>query len=89
MNTFPLSIITPTGKIFEGTVESLTAPALEGTLGILANHVPILTLLKQGTLRIQQNQNQQNFSITRGILEVNKLHQVLILADEASSTPKV
>ena len=87
MNVFALSIITPTGKMFEGNIESLTVPTVEGSLGVLANHTPILALLKQGTLNIKQNNTQQNISIKGGVLEVTKNHQALVLADEAVVVP--
>ena len=78
---YHLSIITPQGKFFEDDVEFLSAPGKEGVFNILANHTPIISLLKEGTLRIKTNGIEQSFPATQGILEVNTQHQVLVLLD--------
>jgi F-type H+-transporting ATPase subunit epsilon len=84
MTSFKLSLITPNGKIFEDSVEAVMAPGIEGFFGVLANHIPMVTLLKEGLLKITQNQNDTSFMISSGILEVNPNNDVVLLCDEAS-----
>ena len=84
MNNYKLSIITPHGKIFDGEVESLVAPGTEGSFGVLFNHAPMITTLKPGLIEIKKNNSTQKFSISEGILEVEKNSQVLILANQAN-----
>ena len=78
---YHLSIITPQGKFFEDDVEFLSAPGKEGVFNVLANHTPMISLLKEGTLRIKTNGIEQSFPTTQGILEVNAQNQVLVLLD--------
>ena len=79
--SYHLSIITPQGKFFEDDVEFLSAPGKEGVFNVLAKHMPIISLLTKGTLRIKTNGIEQSFPLTQGILEVNVQDQVLILLD--------
>jgi len=82
MTPYQLSIITPNGKIFEGSVELLSLPGYEGSLGILAHHAPMITRIKRGILKLIQNQTEQWFAISSGILEVDHRNQVMLLSDE-------
>lgn len=83
MNTFPLIIITPEGQFFEDTITSLIAPGVEGFLGILANHIPLVVQIKEGVFEIEKNNQKSFFSVGPGVLEVNAAHQALLLTDFA------
>ena len=84
MATYQLLIVTPTGKVFDDKVLSLTAPGALGLFGVLANHAPMLTSLKNGVLKLRQEAGEKFFTLGTGILEVNPKHDVLILADSAA-----
>ena len=84
--SYHLSIITPQGKFFEDDVEFLSAPGKEGVFNVLAKHTPMISLLKEGTLRIKTNGIEQSFPATQGILEVNAQNQVLVLLDSHPET---
>ena len=47
-----VSVISPEAVLFEGTTESVVAPAFDGEVGILTGHAPMMTLLGQGELRL-------------------------------------
>jgi len=83
MRTYPLSIITPNGKVFGGEVEGCVAPGSEGSFGILAQHAPLVTSLNAGILTVKQNTQEIYFAISSGICEVNGRGEVLILLDGA------
>lgn len=85
--TYKLSLITPTGRIFEDQVESLTAPGVLGSLGILAHHAPMVTELNKGVLRVQRPASTDSFLINSGVLEVDGHHNVIVLVDQAVSHP--
>lgn len=53
MNTFKLEILLPDKQLFEGEVYSLSVPAADGRLGVLAHHAPLLTLLRKGEIRVE------------------------------------
>jgi F-type H+-transporting ATPase subunit epsilon len=78
---FLLTIVTP-GKIFyEEEVSSLIAPGVEGYLGVLTDHAPLITSLVPGKLTVKDLKNTEVvLAISGGFLEVLK-NKVVILAD--------
>ena len=53
MTEFPLVIRTPDRECFSGPAESITVPALNGELGVLAGHLPLLAGLKAGVVHVR------------------------------------
>ena len=51
---FELSILTPERRVFEGQVEYVEAPGLQGYLGVLAHHAALVTGLAEGTLKVRK-----------------------------------
>ncbi len=80
---FQLSIVTPTGKVFEESVESVVLPGHEGGLEVFSNHQAILYALKSGPVRVKKDgRDIKTFTIDSGVVEVNAKHDVLVLADQ-------
>jgi len=81
-STFQVNIITPEKTFFSGEAVSLIAPGELGYLGILANHAPLATPLKDGriTLRLTEREEKQ-YEMDRGFLEVSN-NQVLLLVEK-------
>jgi F-type H+-transporting ATPase subunit epsilon len=48
-----VDILTPESNVFSGEVVSLTLPGLDGVFQVLPNHAPIISALKQGTLKVE------------------------------------
>jgi F-type H+-transporting ATPase subunit epsilon len=64
-----VSVISPEAVLFEGTTESVVAPAFDGQVGILTGHAPMVTLLGKGELRLGEGGGQR-FNIEGGFLQV-------------------
>jgi F-type H+-transporting ATPase subunit epsilon len=80
--TFKLELIIPNEVVFSKDVISITAPGSEGCLGILPQHVPLITSLKEGQIKIQESQKSELLvSIREGFLEVLN-DKVVILVDK-------
>ena len=80
---FQLSIVTPEKIVFDGEVVSLTVPGIEGYLGILSNHAPLITALQPGRIEFQDDQDKiQIFSVSGGFVEVSG-NKATLLADTA------
>ena len=62
-----VSVISPEAVLFEGTSDSVVAPAFYGEVGILTGHAPMVTLLGKGTLRVGGG---KNFAVQGGFLQV-------------------
>ncbi len=85
MSLFPLSIITPLGKIFDEKILSLKAPGVEGSFGVLNNHAPMIAALKEGVLSVTFEEGEPKFFlISSGVLEVSQNTDVLVLSDTAT-----
>jgi F-type H+-transporting ATPase subunit epsilon len=62
-----VSVISPEAVLFEGTSDSVVAPAFDGEVGILTGHAPMVTLLGKGTLRLG---NGKSFAVKGGFVQV-------------------
>ena len=77
-----VDIVTPEKKIFsENNILSVTVPGIEGDMGILNNHIPIITFLRPGTIQIQAQNKDSFFFISDGVLEFSN-NVLTILASE-------
>ena len=65
----PVSVISPEAILFEGTTESVVAPAFDGEVGILTGHAPMMTLLGKGELRLGAGGGSR-FRVEGGFLQV-------------------
>lgn len=83
MPNFPLELITPEARVMAENVRSVRAPGIEGSLGVLANHAPLMTALTVGVLKIEHdNGDMEYISISGGFMQVTP-DKVIILADTA------
>jgi F-type H+-transporting ATPase subunit epsilon len=78
---FHLTLVTAEKTIYEGDIDMLVAPAVDGEIGIMTNHHPLVTKLGPGALRITKpDGSQENLFMSGGYLEVNN-NKATILAD--------
>lgn len=77
---FPLLIITPRRKVFDDNVDLLSVVSTAGQLGILANHTPLLTILKTGPMHIKTKNKTIYYAVSGGVLSVQK-NQTILLVD--------
>jgi len=76
-----VEILTPEKIIFNGEASFLSVPGSDGGLGILDNHAPLITTLKEGVVKVDGGKGDiQTFDIKGGTLEVLK-NKVIILAE--------
>jgi F-type H+-transporting ATPase subunit epsilon len=77
-----VGILTVEGVRFNGEADFVVAPGSQGELGILPRHIPLLTPLKAGAVKVRNANEEQFFFVSGGFLEVRP-DQVTILADSA------
>ncbi len=78
--TFTLTITNVDSPLFDGAVVSITVPASEGEMTILAHHEPTVTLLKNGTVTVRVNDtDHRTFDVVNGVLEVSNNHAIVLL----------
>lgn len=64
-----VSVVSPEATLFEGEASSVVAPAFDGEVGILPSHAPMITVLGQGTLRVNGATNLR-FTVSGGFVQV-------------------
>jgi F-type H+-transporting ATPase subunit epsilon len=77
-----LDIVTPEKLVFSGNVDYVSVPGVDGELGILPHHSPLITMLQPGELRIRKENEEVSLAVGGGYLEV-KPDRIIILADIA------
>lgn len=79
---FLFELVTPERKVISEEVDMIMARAVDGDIGILANHAPLVTTIDISQLLIKKDGKEQYVAIGGGILEVSK-EKTVLLADTA------
>ena len=83
MANLSVEIVTGEQVVYENDdVSMVVAPGAEGSLGILPSHAPLVSLLKEGELRVKSGGSEESLAVHGGFLEVVN-NKVVILADTA------
>ena len=83
-----LEIVTPERLVYQGDVDALVCPGIEGELGILPHHAPLLTTLGFGELRIRTGGQEESFAIAGGFLQVRP-DKVVVMAETADLASEI
>ena len=82
MSTIQVDVVSAEAEVFSGAAEFIALPGETGELGILPGHTPLITRIRPGAVRIQNDAAEELVFVAGGILEVQPNH-VTILADTA------
>ena len=77
------SLVSPEREVFAGEVDQVDAPGVEGDFGVLPNHAPFMTALREGAVTVYVGANRRVFSVKGGFADVTP-QGLTILAEEAS-----
>src|SRR5918999_4765791 len=83
-----LEIVTPERQVFSEQVDSVVCPGVEGELGVLPHHAPLLTTLGVGELRIRRGGEEEFFAIAGGFLQVRP-DRVVVMAETADMASEI
>ena len=83
-----LDIVTAEKEVYSEEVDMVIAPGVEGQLGILPHHTPLMTILRPGELRIKKGEEEVSLVISGGFLEVRP-DRVIVLADAAEKVEEI
>jgi len=86
--TLRLEIVTAEGTVFADDVNEVVAWGIEGQLGILPHHAPLMTMLQPGDLLIKKDNEEHYLAISGGFLEVRP-DKVIILADACERAEEI
>ena len=80
---FPVEVLTPEGQVFSDEVEMVSTRTTTGSIGVLANHAPLMAILEPTELRLYKSESDVvSFAQGEGYLQVVN-NEVLVLVEEA------
>jgi F-type H+-transporting ATPase subunit epsilon len=88
MATLRLEIITAERQVLADDVNAVVAPGIEGELGILPHHAPLMTMLKPGELLIRKDGDETYMVVSGGFLEIRP-DKVIVLADACERAEEI
>jgi F-type H+-transporting ATPase subunit epsilon len=86
--TLRLEIVTPEAVVYSEDVEMVTLPGVEGQLGILPEHVPLMTEMVPGEMIVSKNGQERFLAVGGGLIEITGDH-VAILTDLAIAAENI
>jgi F-type H+-transporting ATPase subunit epsilon len=86
--TLKLEIITPEATAYSEDVDMVTLPGVEGQLGILPDHVPLMTELVPGEIIVQKSGHDRFLAVGEGLVEITG-DRVAILTDMAVAAENI
>jgi F-type H+-transporting ATPase subunit epsilon len=82
-NSFPVEVLTPEGQVFSDEVEMVSTRTTTGSIGVLANHAPLMAILEPTELRLYKSESDVvKFAQAEGYLQVVD-NSALVLVQEA------
>jgi F-type H+-transporting ATPase subunit epsilon len=88
MSGIRLDIVTAERVVYSEDVDVVVAPGIEGQLGILPHHAPLMTTLQVGELWVRKGEDEFSLAISGGFLEVRP-DRIIVLADAAERAEEI
>lgn len=86
--TVRVEIVSQDRMVYEGEADSVIVPGVEGEMGILPNHAPLISTLRFGVLKVRHGGHEDVFTIAGGIVEVQP-DIITVLADAAENVEEI
>ncbi len=83
-----LEIVTPEARVFSDTIDTVVIPTVNGEIGILPGHIPLLTQVQDGELRVTKGTVVSFLAVGGGFAQVSG-DKVSILAERAITEDKI
>ena len=83
-----LEIVTPDARVYSDTIDTVVIPTVEGEVGILPGHIPLLTQVEHGELRVTKGTETVLLAVSGGFAEIEG-DRVHVLAENAITEEKI
>ena len=83
-----LEIVTPEAKVYSDTIDSVVIPTVEGEIGVLPGHIPLLTQVSDGELRVTKGAETLVLAVSGGFAQIEG-DKVRVLAENAITEEKI
>lgn len=84
----PFFLITPERTVYQDSVDSVSLPTPDGEITILPHHIPLITMLGPGVVRLKKANDEHFLSCSNGVVKVDKTG-VTVLADSAEKADEL
>lgn len=81
-------IVSQDRMVYEGDVDIVVLPGMDGEMGVLPHHAPLLTTLKYGIIKVRAKGTEQVFAVAGGMAEIQP-NIVTVLADAAENVQEI
>ncbi len=81
-------IVSQDRMVYEGDVDIVVLPGMDGEMGVLPHHAPLLTTLKFGIIKVRAKGNEQVFAVAGGVADIQP-DIVTVLADAAENVQEI
>ncbi len=82
-----LEIVTPEARVYSDTIDTVVIPTVDGEIGILPGHIPLLTQMEHGELRVTKGSQTSLLAVGNGFAQIEG-DKVSILAERASPSKR-
>ncbi len=89
MSTFPLELVTPERLLFSEEIQTVQAPGIDGSFGVLKGHAPLLTELQVGLIKLTLANGLDAYIATGGGYMQVGSDKVIILAESAELSEEI
>lgn len=87
--TIQVEIVTPSRELFSGEVQMITLPGVDGQMGIMGQHAPLMTILDIGEIVLHRPGEEDDYiAVTGGVVEVRP-DKVIVLARSAERADEI
>lgn len=83
MSQIHFEIVTPEEVAYQDKIDALTVDTKDGEITILPNHMPLVSVLRPGEMRIKKGSEEVFMAVSGGFVEVQPQSKVIIIADAA------
>lgn len=83
-----VEIVSQDRMVFEGEADIVVVPGMDGEMGILPNHAPLLSTLRFGILKVRSHGEERDFTVSGGVIEVQP-NIITVLADAAENVAEI
>ncbi len=88
-NILQFKIATPEKVVYEDEINQVSIPTTSGEITILPNHIPLVSVLQAGEIKITDKDGEHVLAVAGGFLEVRDNNEIVILADNAERAEEI
>lgn len=91
MSSLRLEIVTPEGTVLAQEATMVIAQTMDGQIGVLPGHIPLVTVLDTGVMRVQTGgpEQEKKLAVSGGFLEISPDNKVTVLAQTAELAEEI